>query len=139
MKTNEILFLQNNPNANGGLTMKYNKEQRLEIGRRIYSGELSRYEAAEEYGISSDTARNYMRLFRDVRGLPSKRGSAKNYAALARQAVAQRNGLEQLESMDKEQLIHEIIMARIREERLKKGYEVKGDGTVIRYDTKNTK
>lgn len=139
MKTNEILFLQNNPNANGGLTMKYNKEQRLEIGRRIYSGELSRYEAAEEYGISSDTARNYMRLFRDVRGLPSKRGSAKNYATLARQAVAQRNGLEQLESMDKEQLIHEIIMARIREERLKKGYEVKGDGTVIRYDTKNTK
>lgn len=119
--------------------MKYNKEQRLEIGRRIYSGELSRYEAAEEYGISSDTARNYMRLFRDVRGLPSKRGSAKNYATLARQAVAQRNGLEQLESMDKEQLIHEIIMARIREERLKKGYEVKGDGTVIRYDTKNTK
>lgn len=139
MKTNEILFLQNNPNANGGLTMKYNKEQRLEIGRRIYSGELSRYEAAEEYGISSDTARNYMRLFRDIRGLPSKRGSAKNYATLARQAVAQRNGLEQLESMDKEQLIHEIIMARIREERLKKGYEVKGDGTVIRYDTKNTK
>ncbi len=139
MKTNEILFLQNNPNANGGLTMKYNKEQRLEIGRRIYSGELSRYEAAEEYGISSDTARNYMRLFRDVHGLPSKRGSAKNYATLARQAVAQRNGLEQLESMDKEQLILEIIMARIREERLKKGYEVKGDGTVIRYDTKNTK
>jgi transposase len=139
MKTNEILFPQKNPNANGGLTMKYNKEQRLEIGRRIYSGELSRYEAAEEYGISSYTARNYMRLFRDVRGLPPKRGSAKNYATLARQAVAQRNGLEQLESMNKEQLIFEIIMARIREERLKKGYEVKGDGTVIRYDTKNTK
>lgn len=139
MKTNEILFPQKNPNANGGLTMKYNKEQRLEIGRRIYSGELSRYEAAEEYGISSYTARNYMRLFRDVRGLPPKRGSAQNYATLARQAVAQRNGLEQLESMNKEQLIFEIIMARIREERLKKGYEVKGDGTVIRYDTKNTK
>ena len=31
--------------------MKYTKEQRLVIGRRIYDGELTRYEAAEEYKI----------------------------------------------------------------------------------------
>ena len=31
--------------------MKYTKEERMEIGRRIYNGEISRYEAAEEYGI----------------------------------------------------------------------------------------
>ena len=31
--------------------MKYTKEQRLDIGHRIYDGEISRYEAAEEYGI----------------------------------------------------------------------------------------
>lgn len=42
--------------------MKYAKEQRLDIGRRIYYSEISRYEAAEEYGISEQTARNYRRI-----------------------------------------------------------------------------
>lgn len=40
--------------------MKYMKEQRLDIGRLIYDDELTRYEAAEEYAISDETARNYM-------------------------------------------------------------------------------
>ena len=31
--------------------MKYTLKQRLDIGRRIYEGELSRFQAAEEYGI----------------------------------------------------------------------------------------
>ena len=30
--------------------MKYTPEERLDIGRQIYDGELSRYEAAEQYG-----------------------------------------------------------------------------------------
>ena len=30
--------------------MKYTKDQRLDIGKRIYEGEISRFEAAEEYG-----------------------------------------------------------------------------------------
>lgn len=45
----------------------------------------------------------------------------------------------ELESMTKEDLIREVMRARIREARLKKGYEVKGDGTVILYDIENTK
>ena len=44
--------------------MKYTKDQRLDIGRRIYEGELNRFEAAAEYGIGSNTAREYMRLYR---------------------------------------------------------------------------
>lgn len=47
--------------------------------------------------------------------------------------------LNKLESMTKEELIREVMRARIREARLKKGYEVKGDGTVILYDIENTK
>ena len=31
--------------------MKYTPEERLDIGRQIYDGELSRYEAAEQYGM----------------------------------------------------------------------------------------
>ncbi len=34
--------------------MKYTKDQRLDIGRRIYEGEISRFEAATEYGIGSN-------------------------------------------------------------------------------------
>ena len=40
--------------------MKYTKDQRLDIGRRIYEGEISRFEAATEYGIGSNTAREYI-------------------------------------------------------------------------------
>lgn len=47
--------------------------------------------------------------------------------------------LEELESMSKEELIRELIKARINEARLKKGYEVKGDGTVILYGKENTR
>jgi hypothetical protein len=47
--------------------------------------------------------------------------------------------LEDLEAMTKEELIQELVKARITEARLKKGYEVKGDGSVILYDNKNIK
>ena len=40
--------------------MKYTLEQRLDIGCRIYEGELTRFQAAEEYGINDNTACNYM-------------------------------------------------------------------------------
>ena len=32
--------------------MKYTLKQRLDIGRRIYESELTRFQAAEEYGIN---------------------------------------------------------------------------------------
>ena len=41
--------------------------------------------------------------------------------------------------MTKEDLIIELVKARIAEARLKKGYEVKGDGSVILYGSRNTK
>ena len=116
--------------------MKYSKAERLEIGRRIYTGELTRYEAGEKYGISSNTARDYMRLYRDANDLPAKRGTPKNCLPAAGQTAA---GLEELKAMSKEELIRELLMVRINEERLKKGYEVKGDGTVILYGKESTK
>ena len=52
--------------------MKYTKEQRLDIGRRIYDGEIDCYQAAEEYSINQYTARDYMRLYRDTYQLPKR-------------------------------------------------------------------
>ena len=117
--------------------MKYTKEERLDIGRRIYDGEVTRFQAADQYGISDQTARDYMRLYRDENHLPPKRA-----AKMTIHSPSFRNapvGMEGLESMTKEQLIQELVKARITEARLKKGYEVKGDGTVILYGNRNTK
>lgn len=121
--------------------MKYTKEQRLDIGRQIYEGKLSRYEAGEKFNISDQTARDYMRLYRDVNGLPPKspKSSDRSHTITAKSAQTAPSGLEDLEAMSKEELIKEIVKARINEARLKKGYEVKGDGSVIRYVKKNTK
>ena len=43
------------------------------------------------------------------------------------------------EAMSKEELLQELVKARIAEARLKKGYEVKGDGSIIHYSSKNTR
>lgn len=108
----------NTPQVNRRFIMKYTKEERLEIGRRVYTDELTRYEASEKYDISPNTSRDYMRLYRDANDLPAKRGTPKNYAT--RQTAASAAGLEELKSMSKEELIHELIMARINEARFKK-------------------
>ena len=125
------------PKVNRRLTMKYTQEERLDIGRRIYEGEMTRYQAAEVYGISDQTARDYMRLYRNVNQLPAKRGKKATVKAPSFQNAPA--NIDELESMSKEQLIQELVKARIAEARLKKGYEVKGDGTVILYGNRNTK
>ena len=122
--------------------MKYTLEQRLDIGRRIYEGEITRFQAAQEYDINDNTARNYMWLYRDTNNLPPKNGGRKNSTTKAKSSpsieVKQPN-LEEYESMTKEELIQALVQARIAETRLKKGYEVKGDGSVIHYSSKNTR
>ena len=122
---------------NRRLTMKYTLEERLDIGRRIYDGEITRYQAATEYDISDQTARNYMRLYRDSNNLPPKNKSSNSHTVLSFSKGP--TGMEEFQNMTKEELIQELVKARITEARLKKGYEVKGDGTVILYDSKNTK
>lgn len=115
--------------------MKYSKTERLDIGRRIYEGELTRFEAAEEYGISDMTARDYMRMYRDENQLPSKRQSSGIKISPSPPNTA--SSLETYQAMTKEELIQELIRSKIAEARLKKGYEVKGDGSVILYDNEN--
>ena len=125
--------------------MKYTPEERLEIGRRIYEGEINVYKAAAEYGIGETCARNYMRRYRSANGLPAKgRGTPiiREKEEGVPKPVIIDPGLEEYESMTKEELIKELVRARIREERLKKGYEVKGVGVekvFIPLSSKNTK
>ena len=76
--------------------MKYTKEERLDIGRRIYNGEISRYQAAEIYDISEQTARDYMRLYRDAEQLPPKRAARNTIKAPSFQTCPAE--MEELES-----------------------------------------
>ena len=124
--------------------MRYSTKEKLEIGRRVYDGEITRYRAAEEYGVSEATIRNFMRLYRDTNNLQPKfrNGTSQPNNQIPQISVSDNPGMEEYMSMTKEQLITELIRSRIREERLKKGYEVKGDGpdkVYIVYDNKNIK
>ena len=120
--------------------MKYTKEQRLDIGRRIYDGEIDCYQAAEQYGINYYTARDYMRMYRDTNQLSEKtKLKSKNDSISTTSAPNNQASLQEYQDMSKEELIQALIQARITEARLKKGYEVKGDGSVIHYSSKNIK
>ena len=104
--------------------MKYTKEERIDIGRRIYTGELSELEAMTQYNIGRTCAQNYVRNYKEYAGITS--GSP------MRTSQAQKLPLEidisAYQEMSKEELINELIKAKANELRAKKGYEVKGAG-----------
>ena len=103
--------------------MRRSKEERLEIGRRIYTGELTTAMAAKQYNVNYYTARTYLRNYKAACADVPKRLRAKKKeipdGALLRAGY---------EDMTREELIDELIRARINEERAKKGYAVRGAG-----------
>jgi transposase len=122
--------------------MGYTREERLDIGKQIYHNEISKSDAAIKYKISEGTARDYMRLYRDANGLPPKNQIQKEGNTVKISVHSSKPDLSEYESMTKEELIKELVKSRIREARLKKGYEVKGAGadrTVTIFDRWNMK
>ena len=122
--------------------MGYTREERLDIGKRIYNNERNKSDAAIKYKISEGTARDYMRLYRDVNGLPPKNRIQKDGGTVKISTHSSEPDLSEYESMTKDELIQELVKSRISEARLKKGYEVKGDGaakTITIFDNWNMK
>ena len=122
--------------------MSYTREERLDIGKQIYNNEINKSDAAIKYRISEGTARDYMRLYRDVNGLPPKNRIQKDENTVKISTHSSEPDLSEYESMTKEELIKELVKSRISEARLKKGYEVKGvgvDRTVTVFDNWNMK
>lgn len=121
--------------------MKYTKEERLDIAKRVYDREMTVSEAAIKFDISPDTVKGYLRLYRTQTGLPPMNKGG--YTATLRKIAPQGDSsLKEYEGMTKEELIDELVMARINEARLKKGYYVKGSGAQKEYipiGSKNTK
>ena len=97
--------------------MRYTKEERLEIGRKVYEWIMTRYEAAEAYGISDDTARDYMRMYRDSNSLPPK-SSGNNSDTYTYKPAESTPDISDYEAMTKKELIIELIKAKVAEARL---------------------
>ena len=120
--------------------MGYTREERLNIGKQIYHNEISKSDAAIKYSISEGTARDYMRLYRDVNGLPPKNRIQKEENIIKIGTHYSGPNLSEYKSMTKDELVQELVKSRIKEARLKKGYEVEGDGatkTVTIFDNWN--
>lgn len=121
--------------------MKYTKEERLDIGCRTYNNEFTKREAMEKFGITETTIDNYIRLYRTENNLPP-RGCNSDPRKTRAVLPKGKTGYDEFDSMTREELIGEIIKARINEARAKKGYIVKGDGAKKVYEpivNKNTK
>ena len=121
--------------------MKYSEKERLDIGRRVYQGEFTTQDAAAKFGVGRSSIENYIRAYRISNGLPP-RGNGINPKKQKLVVTESTPGYSEFDSMTREELIGEIIKARINEARAKKGYIVKGDGAEKVYEpivTKNTK
>ena len=125
--------------------MKYSKEERLEVGRKIHESGLSNLNAGQVFGISEESARRYRIMYEKSQGI--ERTSRQSHSSNINTAALITPGepistSDDYSSMTKEELIEELMKSRIREARLKKGYLVKGVGADKEYillDNKNTK
>ena len=120
------------------------KEQRVAIGKEIVDGLISPTEAGKKYGIGRSTAQKYATDYRRDNGLPVKSYSPSKIESpiIKLKGNATSFDLEDSQSMSKEQLIEELIKAKINKARAKKGYEVKGVGQnkeFISLNNKNSK
>ena len=122
--------------------MKYTKEQRIEIGRQVYTQEVSHRDAMKKYGIVSSCVDNYVRLFKIENGIPTNCQGPNPISANLLSTQNPYQDIELYKTMSKEELINELILAKANELRAKKGYEVKGVGANKEYislNNKNTK
>ena len=131
--------------------MKYSKEQRIDIGRQVYTHELSRMEASQKYEVSDSSLDVYVSLYKLVSGIQTqntrvairnKTDKTDRNEPKPREDTSETWDIETYQAMSKEELINELIRAKVNEARAKKGYEVRGDGTnkeFISLSRKNSK
>jgi len=87
----------------------YTREERPDTGKQIYNNEMSKSGAAIKYKISEGTARDYMRLYRDVNGLPPENRIQKEENTVRISVRSSEPDLSDYESMTKEELIKELV------------------------------
>lgn len=85
---------------------KYSKDERLNIGRRIYTREINASKAAVIYGISVYTARDYLRYYKAYISVENEEGyEMGNYAV--------RDIEKSYHEMSRDELIDEIMKLQL--------------------------
>lgn len=120
--------------------MKFNKEERLEIGRVIHESGLSNFFAGIVLDISEETARRYRILYERSQGIEHNSGNQDKVnddakIILDSDSEEPKSSNHKYMEMTKEELIEELMKSKVREVRLKKGYMVKGVGAEKKYIT----
>ncbi len=91
--------------------MKYTKEERLEIGRRIYQREITLATAAVEYDVNFYTARDYLRLYKARENVSIPQGF--RLGVNQDDMLIDKPNMCQYEKMSREELMNELIKAKI--------------------------
>lgn len=107
----------------GGTNKYWTAEEKLEIIKPIISFEKSSSQVTKETGISNGMISNWIKKYNEqgMEGLKNKRKPGNPLAK-----YSSRKKLTEIE-----QLQYENMKLRIENERLKKGYLVKGDGSIV--------
>ena len=115
----------------GGINKYWTAEEKLEIIKPIISFEKSSSQVTKETGISNGMISNWIKKYNEqgMEGLKNKRKPGNPLAK-----YSSKKNLTEIE-----QLQYENMKLRIENERLKKGYLVKGDGTVVVFKKWNKK
>ena len=118
--------------------MKLTKEEKLDIGRRMYEKELTYQDVMSMYDVSETFAHKCMTDYKLENSIPLQKHTKSNKTIISNDDI----DMDAYLSMSKEQLIDELIKAKANELRAKKGYEVKGVGVnkeFIPLNNKNSK
>lgn len=126
--------------------MKYTREERIEIGRDVYTSGMSCAEAMAKYSLSHGSIERFVAMYKEANGINGTRSLSKENPAPKRPSpthqMTTNHDIEAYMAMSKEELVNELIKAKANELRAKKGYEVKGVGAnkeFISLSNKNTK
>ncbi len=126
--------------------MHNTRKENLDIAKRFLNGEITRKEAQQLIGGARKCTYYWVDEYK--RSIGDQDVPPKNYksngakTSTIKDEVANEDEISRLSSLSKEELIDEVIKAKVNEARAKKGYEVKGGGASKEYvilSNKNTK
>ena len=121
--------------------MKYTEQERLDIGRRVYTKEITEVDAQLEYNIGRTTVQQYTKLYKEANNIPVK-SARRPFSNSSSGGLQFSVDVKDYQDMTREELINELIKSKVNEARAKKGYEVKGVGAdkeFISLNSKNSK
>ena len=103
--------------------MWYTDEQKIDIGRKVFTHEITKTKACEIYGITYPTVVNYVKFYM----------AAYNIPLVPEVKVEVQIPPKDYKEMSKSELIDELMKKDIEIARAKKGYYVKGGGKEKEY------